>query len=117
MRYYNTNWCGGLTSEGQAPNWWLALLITIVLAALLLLVPPLLGFRNPTTGDAIVFIEVESGGTVYSGSGAIIHPQGNIVTNKHVVFPEGTKPDRITVWLYSGTPRSKKFDAVIKGLL
>lgn len=112
MRYYSKNWCRGLRAEGQRPNSALAGLIVLVLLGLLFGASMLWGVSAPS--DAVVFIEVESGGISSTGSGAIIHPQGNIVTSKHVVCPDGTPAEKITVWLYSGTPHVIRLEAEVK---
>jgi S1-C subfamily serine protease len=118
LRYYSRNWVPTTTpaaGPGRRGNALLALLVTAaVLGALGGLSALTLGTVNGVK-DGVVFIELDVNGDGRpdgSGSGAIINPKGYVLTNLHVARPQGRKPRKITVWLWSGTSRHESFEAV-----
>jgi S1-C subfamily serine protease len=141
VRYYKQDWVAtgvkpGGGSTGSIP---LAVLFSVILLAglgvLALLLGNFRGFGGGNPADATVFIECQwqinlADGrqvqTAGSGSGTIIHPNGKVVTNHHVVYMNSLKTQdgeipldqeveasKITVYLRSGTNDVKKMEAQV----
>lgn len=112
MRYYNKDWVPQTDTGGRSGNVFLAILCTLVLAAIAVVVVwAFPAFSARGLDETTVFIQAElPDGTVSQGSGSVISPRGYIITNRHVVFTEdGRKAEKITVWLRSGTSQRREF--------
>ncbi len=94
----------------------LALAITLIFLALLGFSVVLFGAQGGSSiKEATVMIVHHTGPQVVLGSGVIISPDGNIITNKHVIMEsEGTVAPDIEVILHSGTPQRKVYQATVK---
>jgi S1-C subfamily serine protease len=106
MRYYRQDWVPvALGPSGGSGNGLLAAILTAAFFALGAVGVWALAPRGTAQlVPATVYIEAEfqGAGVKSSGSGVIIHSDGNVITNKHVVFMGGKEADKITVHLYSG---------------
>ena len=118
-QYYDRGWVTSTREEIKGGNnggnskkssWWKWLLAALVIAALAALLWYYLR-PAPRWQDAVVYIEVTtSTGKVVAGTGTIIRPDGYILTNKHVAFPDGIRGSKFTVFLHSGDTDVQKFE-------